>query len=327
VLDGEDIDEVLQDVKSEVDRLTTLPGEAEKPTVSKIAFRGEVISVVVYGAVSERSLREYVETVQDEILDLPGITQVDLKGVRPYEIAIEVPEETLRAYELTLQRIADRIRVASLDLPAGSMKTAGGEILIRTKEKRYLGHEYADITVIENPDGTEIKLGDIAIVSDTFEDVDMFSRFDGKPSAMLTVFRVADQKPGEISKAVRKYVKLKSTSLPESVQIATWNDRDEIFTSRKRLLLRNAFLGLTLVLITLGLFLQVRLALWVMLGLPISFLGAMIFMPAIGVSIRHTFRPRSTARLRWPGLLYSPYSRPLPRSCRSCTLAATWESS
>lgn len=285
VLDGEDVDEVLADVKAEVDRLTSLPGEAEKPAVSKIAFRGEVISVVVYGDVSERSLREYVETVQDEILDLPGITQVDVKGVRPYEIAIEVSEETLRAYGLTLQRIAERIRVASLDLPAGSMKTAGGEILIRTKEKRYLGHEYANITVIENPDGTEIKLGNIATVSDAFEDVDMFSHFDGKPSAMLTVYRVADQKPNDISRAVKEYVKLKSDLLPDSVRIATWNDRDELFTSRKQLLLRNAFLGLTLVLITLGLFLQVRLALWVMLGLPISFLGAMIFMPAIGVSI------------------------------------------
>lgn len=285
VLDGEDVDEVLADVKAEVDRLNTLPEDAEEPTVSKIAYRGEVISVVVYGDVSERSLREHVEAVQDEILDLPGITQVDLAGVRPYEIAIEVPEETLRAYGLTLQRISERIRAASLDLPAGSVKTAGGEILIRTKEKRYLGHEYSDITIIENPDGTEIKLGDIASVNDSFEDVDLFSKFDGKPSAMLTVFRVADQKPSEISRTVKEYVNRKSAQLPDSVQIATWNDRDEIFTSRKQLLLKNALIGLTLVLITLGLFLQVRLALWVMLGLPISFLGAMIFMPTLGVSI------------------------------------------
>ncbi len=280
-----DTDIVLQDIKSAVDRITTFPEDAEKPIISKLLNRTEVISIIVYGNVSEKALREQAEQIREDLLNMPNITQVDLGGVRPYEISIEIPEENLRKYDLTLNEVARRIRRASLDLPGGTIKTVGGEILLRTKERRYRGVEYADITIISNPDGTEVKLGDIAEILDTFRDTDIFARLDGKPAAMVKVFRVANQKPTEISAAVKKYVKDKKNLLPDSINITTNNDTSDIFKSRRDLLLKNARYGLFLVFIVLGLFLEIRLALWVMLGVPISFFGALLLMPVVGVSI------------------------------------------
>jgi len=285
VLSGEDPDQVLQDIKTEVDRIITFPDEAEKPLITKVVNRREVISVVVYGSAPERSLREQAEAIRDELLALPEITQADLRGVRPYEISIEVREETLRRYGLTLDQIAERVRQSSIDLPGGAVKSRGGEVLIRTREKRYTGTEYADVTVLKEKDGTELKLGDIAVVNDGFRETDSYARFDGQPAAMVAVFRVGDQKPLEISGLVKNYVEEKKDILPDSVHIATWNDFSEIYRSRLNLLLRNAAIGLVLIFLVLGLFLQIRLALWVMLGIPISFLGAILFMPSFDVSI------------------------------------------
>ncbi len=285
IMTDANIDRVLQDIKSEVDRITTFPKETEKPVVSKMLNRREVISVVVFGKLPERSLRELTEQVRDELLLEPGITQVDLSGVRPYEISIEIDETNLRRYDLTFDQIAQRVRQASLDLPGGTIKTGAGEILIRTKERRYIGPEYARIVILTTVDGTEVKLGDIATIRDGFEETDEFGIFDGMPAAMVKVYRVADQKPTEISDAVKMFVEAKRKQLPESVDLATWNDNSELFKSRKDLLTRNAMIGLILVFITLGLFLEIRLALWVMLGIPISFCGALLLMPAIDVSI------------------------------------------
>ena len=285
VATGEDQDLVLQDIKSEVDRIVTFPEDAEKPVIAKLVNRAEVISVVVYGEVSDKVLREQAEEIREELLALPGITQVDLGGVRPYEISVEIPEENLRRYGLTLEEVARRIRRASLDLPGGTIKTEGGEILLRTKERRYFGPEYADITVVTNPGGVQVKLADIARIKDDFEETDVFARFDGVPAAMVKVFRVGDQKPIEISKRVKEYVKGKEPRFPASLNISVWFDTSEIYQSRINLLIKNACLGLTLVLIILGLFLEIRLALWVMLGIPISFFGAMLLMPTLDVSI------------------------------------------
>jgi len=285
VAEGMDPDKVLQDVKSEVDRITTFPLDAEEPVISKVLNRREVISVVVYGDLSERSLRERAEAVRDDLLGYPQITQVDLGGVRPYEISAEVPEKNLRRYNLTLDQVAQRIRRASLDLPGGVIRTEGGEILLRTKERRYFGPQYGDIVILTRPDGTQVRLRDIANVRDTFEETDTSATFDGKPAAMVKIFRVGEQKPTEISEVVKRYVEEKEAVLPAAVKIATWNDTSELFQSRMHLLQKNAAFGLVLVLIVLGLFLEIRLALWVMLGIPISFLGTLFLMPAMGVSI------------------------------------------
>jgi multidrug efflux pump subunit AcrB len=280
-----DVDLVMQDIKSEVDRIITFPQDAEKPVVSKLLNRREVITVVVSGDIPERSLRELAEQVRDELLLEENITQVDLSGVRPYEISVEVDETGLRRYGLTFDQIASRIRQASLDLPGGTIKTNSGEILIRTKERRYFGNEYENIVILNNDDGTEVKLSDIADVRDGFENSDQYGLSSGLPAAMVKIYRVGDQKPTEISVAVKDYVAKKRTQLPDVINIATLYDTSELFEGRKNLLMRNAFIGLILVFITLGLFLEIRLALWVMLGIPISFFGALFFMPAIDVSI------------------------------------------
>ncbi len=280
-----DIDLVLQDIKSEVDRIINFPQDAEKPVVSKVLNRREVISVVVYGQLPERSLRELAEQVRDELLLYPGITQVDLGGVRPYEIAIEVDETNLRRYGLTFDQIARRVRQASLDLPGGTIRTMNGEILVRTKERRYVGDEYGAIVLLTTPDGTEVTLDDIATIRDGFAETDQSDLFDKQPAAMVKVYRVGDQKPTEISDTVKAFVAARQQQLPESVRLATWNDNSELFKSRKDLLVKNALIGLVLVFIILGLFLEIRLALWVMLGIPISFCGALLFMPAMDVSI------------------------------------------
>ena len=285
ILEGEDIDIILQDIKAEVDRITSFPEDAEKPVVTKIANRSEVVSLIVYGNAPERSLREQAELIRDDLLAIPEITQVELRGVRPYEISIEVQENTLQRYGLTLGQIADRIKKASVDLPGGAVKSKGGEVLIRTKEKRYKGPEYADITVLEQSDGTELKLGNIAKVRDGFEETDEWAFLDGLPAAAIAVYRVGDQKPLEISGIVKEYVKQKNNLLPESLNLAVWSDFSDVYRSRLNLLLKNAVIGLILIFLILGLFLQIRLAIWVMLGIPISFLGALLMMPSFDVSI------------------------------------------
>lgn len=282
---GEDADRVLQDIKTEVDRITTFPRDAEEPVITSVLARYGVISIAVYGEVPEQALREHAETIRDELLEMPQITQVDLEGVRPYEISIEIPEENLRQYNITLDQVADRVRRASLDLPGGKIKAESEEILIRTKERRYLGQEYEKISIITHQDGTEVRLKDIAQVKDTFRNIDLLARFDGMPAAVVKVYRVGNQKPTEISRIVKDYVEQKRSELPLSMKIATYSDMTELYESRKNLLLKNGFIGLMLVFLVLSLFLRIRLALWVMLGIPISFLGAMLFMPATDVSI------------------------------------------
>jgi len=280
-----DVDLALQDIRSEVDRITTFPEEAEKAIVSKMSNRREVISVVIYGEVGEHILREQAERIRDELLELPDITQVELSGVRPFEITLEISEQTLQRYGLTLDQVAASIRAASLDLPGGTVKTNSGEILLRTKERRYWGPEYADIVILAEPDGSQVTLGQIANVIDGFADSETYGRFDGQPAAMVQVFRIGDQKPTDISENIIKYVDREKEKLPPSLQLSIWNDTTEIFTSRMNLLQKNALLGLSLVIIILGLFLEIRLAAWVMLGIPISFFGTLFLMPLLGVSI------------------------------------------
>jgi len=280
-----DADTLLQEIKSEIDRITTFPQDAEKPVISKLDNKREVISLVLYGDVSELNLREQAEQIRDELLQIDNITQIELSGVRPYEIGIEISEATLRQYRLTLDQVAQRVRLASIDLPGGIIKTSGNEILIRTKEKRYYASQYEEIRLLSQQDGREIRLGDIATVSDTFEENDIFARFDGQPAVMIKIYRIGDQKPTEISTAVLDYIDQKKPQMPTSIKIADWNDTSEIFRSRMDLLLKNAALGLIMVMIVLGLFLEIKLALWVMLGIPISFLGSLLLMPTVGVSI------------------------------------------
>ena len=285
VMKGWDLKTLLDEVKAEVDRITTFPKEAERPVVREVTRRTQVISLAVYGDAPEATIKHMAEKIKDDITNLPGITLADLFGVREGEIHIELSEQTLRRYGLTLGKVGELVKSASLDLPAGNVKTPGGEILIRTKGRRYYAADYRDVAVITRSDGSKVTLGQIAGLSDGFEDVDLTARFQGKPAAVVQVFRVADQNALTVADTVKKYADEIRDSLPAGVSIGLYNDMSKILRSRINLLLKNMALGLILVSILLGLFLNIRLAFWVTLGIPISFMAGMLFLPRCDVSI------------------------------------------
>jgi multidrug efflux pump subunit AcrB len=285
VLSGADHQRVLQDVKQGVDRITTLPDDAEEPQVSLQMHRRRVMTVTLYGDVEERVLRELTEEVRDRFLSDPQITQVDLSAARDVEVAVEISQETLRTYGLTLEQVASIIRRSALELPAGGVKTGSGEILLRVKERRDLAREFASIPLMTTPTGSELLLGDIASVRDTFEDTDRLQVFDGVRSMSLEVYRIGEQTPIGVSDAVRGKIEEVRPDLPPGVDLVVNVDMSKIYRQRLELLLRNGFLGLCIVLVVLGLFLELRLAFWVTVGIPTSFLGAMLFLPMFDISI------------------------------------------
>ena len=278
-------DRALNDVKSAVDRITSFPADVERPTVSILAPRQQAISIVLYGDVDEATLRAVAENSRRELLRDERITYVELTGIRPLEISIEVPQAQLRKYHLTLDEIAARIRAASVELPGGVVKTTAGEVLLRTTERRDRGHEFGEIVLLSPPDGSQVRVRDIATVKDGFQQNDRRATFNGKRAAMINVFRVGDETPLTVVAAVKEHVAELQATLPQGLHAAPWFDAAEIYEQRLSLLMRNARIGLLLVLLILGLFLEARLAFWVTLGIPISFSGALLLFPAADLSI------------------------------------------
>ena len=278
-------DRALNDIKAAVDRITSFPESVERPVTSLIELRREVLTLVLYGDTSEKALRALADQTREALLTDPRVSQAELAAVRPLEISVEVPREKLRAYNLTLPQVAAAIRAANVEIPAGGIKTDRGEILLRTMGRRDYGQEFADIVVLSRPDGAQLRLRDLATIHDSFAQTDQEAQFNGKPAAMIRVYRVGDQTPMAVSGAVTEYIEKHTKDLPPGVGVAVWNDRSEMYRDRIDLLMRNAYLGLSLVLLCLGLFLEIRLAFWVTLGIPISFLGTVLFMPSWDVSV------------------------------------------
>lgn len=285
LLTGVDPNKTLQDIKSAVDRITSLPDDAERPVISLKTRRREVLRIALYGDMDEQTIYAFANTVREELLDLPEITQVELRGLREPELSIEVPQHILRAYGITLDDIADVIRQRAVDVPAGGIKTKGGEILLRTTERRDFAGEFRDLTVISRDDGTEVSLGELAAITEGFADTDREAYYNGKRAALLYVYRTGDQTPKDISRAVHGYIDALSATLPQGVGIAVYRDRSDLYQDRLNLLLGNGALGLALVLITLGLFLELRLAFWVAMGVPISIIGSFLVLAFLGGSI------------------------------------------
>jgi multidrug efflux pump subunit AcrB len=283
-LAGEDLDRLAQDIQSEVDRITSFPEDAESPEVVIATNRRQTMSVAVFGDLDERVLREVAETVRDELLQDPEITQVDLSGVRDLEIAVEISKERLRAHGLTLRQVADIIGRSALELPGGSVKTDQGEILVRVKDRRDLGPEFAALPIITTPDGSVVRLEDLGTVTDGFEDTDLFARYNNQPAVLLNIYRVGDQTPISVSDAVKKHMERLEAMLPPGVQLAKRSDSSQIFRQRMDLLTRNGLLGLCLVFLLLAIFLEIRLAFWVSLGIPISIMGSFLLLPGLDVS-------------------------------------------
>ena len=283
----EDADDrkVLDDVKAAVDRIETFPLETEKPVVAEAETRRRVITIVLAGDASEKTLKALAERVRDELTAKEGISQVEISGVRNYEISIEVSEEALRRYGLSFQQVSNAVAMSSLDLPGGAVKTSGGEILLRTKGQMYRGSEFEDIVVLTRPDGTRVQLADVATVVDGFEDTSTATRFDGNRGVQIQVFRVGDEGALQIADTTKSYVDDLEADLPAGVSADTWDDDSIILRQRIGLLLRNARLGLMLVFLCLTLFLNLRLAFWTTMGIPISFLGGLWLVPHFDVTI------------------------------------------
>lgn len=280
-----DLQQLALDIKNEVDRITSFPVDAEEPSVTVPVRRRSVITLILFGDLSRHVLRENAEMVRDQLLQDPAISQVELLGARPLEISIDISHDLLRSYDVSLQEIAGRIRQASLNLPGGVIKAPGGQVQLRMKERRNFGQEFGNLPVLTTTDGTPILLEDIGLVTDGFKETDRDLNYNHKPAIGVEVFRVGDQGPIEIADAVRLHISKLQAVLPEGIEVAAVNDRSEIYKQRLRLLLKNGYLGLILVFLLLGIFLEPRLAFWVTMGIPISFLGSLLFLPILDVSI------------------------------------------
>ncbi|MGD8746535.1 MAG: efflux RND transporter permease subunit, partial [Gammaproteobacteria bacterium] len=276
--------EVMNDIKARVDAISTFPADSERPVVYVPEIRRDVITVVVSGDLTERELRRAAEQVRDELSNLPQVSQVDLNGVRPYEISIEVSEETLRQYGLTLAGVAEAVRRTSLDLAAGAVRTEAGEILIRTQGQARVGEEFEDI-VVRTSDGTRLQISDIGAVRDGFNEDPVDARFNGRSAAFIDVFRVGDQNAIEVADAVKEYVSQAAGRLPPGVRLDTWRDRSLVVKARLNTLVRNAIQGSILILLLLTLFLRGSVAFWVLIGMPIAFMGGIAMMPVFGVTL------------------------------------------
>ena len=284
VENGYDLDEVKDEVKSKVDGITSFPDGAEKPTVRSFEGQPEVITIAVHGRVDEASLLSIAEGIREEVSDLPSITQTRL-GKKPREISIEVSEETLQKYGLSFDFISNRIRASSMDVPGGAIETYDGEILIRSKGQAYTGEDFGSIPVLSMPDGSTLLLRDISEIKDGFQDVEYDIKFNSEPAYLIRVYRTGDQNALDIAENVHNYLKKKRPTMPPGISLSSMKDESVILRGRIDLLVENAALGLSLVLIVLALFLKPKLAGWVSLGIPISFMGGFWLLPIFDVSI------------------------------------------
>ncbi len=281
-----DANAVFLDIQQAVSRISNLPEDAEQPVIALAKRVRSVLSLFVYGELDELALRELAETVRDQLLSTPGITQVELEGVRDYRIHVDVPSENLQAHGLSLQGIAERLAAASVDAGGGRLETPAGEVLVRVAERRDWAHEFARLPILSDARGSTLRLEEIASVADSFDESQTRGAwFDGQPAIGLEVFRIGAQTPSSVSRAVQAALDDIRVSLPDGVNAIVLNDESGIYHARLNLMLKNGALGLLLVLVLMSIFLEFKLAFWVTMGIPVSFLGAMLLLPATGSSI------------------------------------------
>ncbi len=290
VANGYNVRNVMDDVKTRIDAITNMAEEAEEPILQEILIKAQVMSIAVSANTDERTLRSIAERVRTGLLNYKGgeeqVTQATLAGVRDFEISIEVSEQTLRQYGINFDHVANAVRVASLDLPGGSVRTEAGEVLLRTEARRYTAEEFRPIPVITRPDGSTVDLGSIATIRDGFEEDPIDTRFNGTPAILINVFRVGNEDTIKIADTVKKYIgEVALDTIPSGVSLEIWKDDSSYLSGRLSLLAKNGIFGLILVTLVLTLFLRPSLAILVAIGIPVSFAGAIALMPYTGVSI------------------------------------------
>ena len=282
---GYDKKNIRDQIKSEIDTINNFPEQAEEPRVEEINIRNEVISLAIYGDTDPLTLKQVAEYIKDELNFQEGISQVDIKAYPELEISIFISEDTLNEYNITLETVAQAIRSEAVDIPGGIIKSEEGEILIRTKAKAYKQSDFEAIPVLKQSDGSTLRIKDLGTVEDGFSDTKITSLFNGQRSIMLRIFAVGNQSALEVSEAVRAFATNIQSTLPEGIYIEPFRDFTFYLKSRLNMLIENGIYGLILVFIILTLFLRPSLAFFVMLGIPISFLGAFIVLPVFDVTI------------------------------------------
>ncbi len=285
VADGHDPRVILDEVKTRVDAIDTFPENARRPVIRLAQFTFDVITVVVAGPYSEEEIRLYAERVRDDLLRMDEISQVSLDAVRRYEIAIEASQDRLRQFDLTLAQIARAIGASSIDLSAGNVRTQGGDVLVRSKGQAYRRSDFESIVVKTNADGSIVRVADVARVRDGFQEDTVKTLFDGHPAALIDVQRVGDESALDISEKVHNYIARQQQSLPSGMRLAFWDDNAQQLKNRLGVLGKSALQGAILVIALLTLFLRPKIAFWVFIGVPISFLGAFTAMAAMDISL------------------------------------------
>lgn len=276
---------LLLDIKDRVDRISSFPEAAGRPVVSELIARTKVINIAIYGQAPERSLKQLAKSIREDLLQLEAVSQIEISGTRDEELTIEIPREALLSYGLTIQDVAGIISRSSLEVPAGILRTADEELALRTIGQRYTAAEFEDLVLIARPDGTLVRLGQLATITDGFVQDFNRGRFQGQPAVMLEVFRTPDQSTGEVAAAVEQYVQERNDTLPEQLHLDVWANNALQVDSRIKMLIDNAALGILLVVLILSVFLDFRVSLYVGIGIPIAFAGTLVLMYYLGETI------------------------------------------
>ena len=283
--EGTDFDRFTSDIKSEIEAIKDFPEIAEKPTVHQLGRTDFVASVAITGPAGKANLKAYAEEVKDRMLRWGGIPKVDVKGFSNHQVRIELANATLQQFSISVADIAATIRRQSVDLPLGKIRTSDRELLIRYADERKRVGEFRDLVVVSSVGGGQVRLGDIATISDRFELDEEKVLFNGKPAAILNITKTESEDTLEVIDAVNAFLAHERQTGPPGVELNVTRDISSIVRDRLQLLLRNGGQGLLLVLATLWLFFGFRYSFWVAMGLPVSFLGAIAAMSAIGYSI------------------------------------------
>lgn len=282
---GTDLRELMDEVKGRVDTITTFPNETERPRVF-IPESGNyipVLGVAISGNLSDHDLRRVARRVQEDLLELPGISRASIEGDRRFEISIEADADRLLAYDLSFQDLADAVRRYSIDLPAGAIDSESGTLIVRTRGQAYSEEEFAKIPV-RSSQGAEVQLGEVARIRDGFEEGKKTVEFNGQPALFVQVMRTGSESALEISDKVRNYVNNAQHRFPEGVNLKVWNDESLAIRARLSSITSNMLQGGALVLLMLGFFLRPKLACWIAMGIPVAFAGGVMLMPWLGVT-------------------------------------------
>lgn len=280
-----ELSEVTDQVKLAIDRIVTFPVDAERPYITQREQKVQALMVAVSGDLDEFSMANLVTQIREEIVALPEVTFAEIQGRKDFEISVEISEQRLREYGLTLSQVASEISRWSIDLPGGSIRTDGGNIRLRANGQAYTGEEFSNIVLLTNPDGSKLRLRDVATINDGFVEWPGYAYFNGASAMMIEVKSTANESELKISEAVTRYIEGRQSSLPDSVYLDVWGDSTRFLSDQLTMLLKNMAMGFVLVFVVLAVFLRLRLAVWVVVGLPVAFLGAFMLLPMVGVTI------------------------------------------